>query len=129
MKLIQYSTKEINYTWVLYVNNNKIQIGFVTYYPLYVDSLWTGVHNLTRKCYHLLILPLKSLSYRSHLLCDQLTYFSSKKYMSNFTKGITVTTDFMITYPLDYPRWYIITILWDIIVPLLRIPIVINLHQ
>ena len=73
--------------------------------------------------FHLSRLPLKSLSYRSHLLYDQLTYSNSKEYMSNSTKWITVVIDFMITCHLDHPRGYIVSISWDIIVPLLRIPI------
>ena len=31
-----------------YINNNKMKLRFVTYYPLYVDSLRIGVRNLTR---------------------------------------------------------------------------------
>ena len=49
--------------------------------------------------------------------------------MSNSTKRITMAIDFMITCPLDHPRGHIVSIPWDIIVPLLRIPIAINLHQ
>ena len=41
-----------------------------------------------------------------HLLCDQLTYSSSKEHMSNSIKWITVIIDFMIVCPLDYPRGY-----------------------
>ena len=36
---------------------------------------------------------------------------------------------FMIIYPYDYPRKYIISNSWDIMVPLLKILVVISLHQ
>ena len=36
--------QKINFT----LNNNKMKFGFVTYYPLHINSLWTGVYNLTR---------------------------------------------------------------------------------
>ena len=63
------------------------------------------------------------------LLCDRLTYSSSKEHMSNSTKGIIVVTYFMITYPLDHPREHTISIPWDIMVPILRIHVATNLHQ
>ena len=40
-----------------------------------------------------------------------------------------VATNFMITCPLDHPRGHTFSIPWDIMVPLLRIPIVTSLHQ
>ena len=121
--------KKINSTLVSYVNNNETKLEFVTYYPLHADSPWTGFRNLTRKCYHLSRLPLKSLSYISYLLRDQLTYSNSKEHMSDFTKGITVTTNFMITCPLDHPRRHTVSIPWDIMISLLRILVITNLHQ
>ena len=104
-------------------------LGFMTYYPLYVNSPWTGFNNLTRYFYNKSKLPLKSLSYISHFLCDQMTYSSSKERMSNFTKGITMAIDFMITCPLDNPRGHTISIPWDIMVPLMRIHVATSLHQ
>ena len=68
------------------INNNKMKLRFVTYYPLYVDSLRIGVRNLTRQYYHLSRLLLQFLSYKFHLLYDQLTYSNSKEHMSNFHK-------------------------------------------
>ena len=94
----------------IYIRMRHQVLKSVTYYPLHVDFPWTGVHNLTRYCYHLSRLPLKSLSYISYLLCDQLTYSSSKEHMSNSTKWITVTTNFLITCSLDYPRWHTVSI-------------------
>ena len=104
-------------------------LGSVTYYTLHANSPWTSIHNLKRQYYHLLRLHLKSLCYKSHLLCDEMTYSSSKNHMSNYTKGIIVIIDFMITCPLDHLRRYIVSILWDIMVFLLRIPIATSLHQ
>ena len=53
------------------------------------------------------------------------------KHMPNSTKEITMVTDFMITYPLNHPGGYIVSILLDIMVHvhLLRIPIATSLHQ
>ena len=80
----------INCILIPYVNN-EIKLGSVTYYPLYTNSSWIGVRNLVRSCYHLSRLPLKCLSYKFHLLCDQLAYFNSKEHMSNSIKRITTT--------------------------------------
>ena len=124
------SLQRVNCVLVPYVYYNKHQVlGSMTYYPLYVDSSWTSVRNLTRQCYHLLRLPLKSLSYKSPLLCDQMTYYSSKEHMSNSTKGITMVIDFMITCTLDHPMGHVVSIPCDIMVPLLRIPITTSLHR
>ena len=68
------------------INNNKMKLRFVTYYPLHADSLQIGVRNLTRQYYHLSRLLLQSLSYKFHLLYDQLAYSNSKEHMSNFHK-------------------------------------------
>ena len=43
------------------------------------------------------------LKLQIQLLCEQLTYFSSKEHMSNSTKGITIAIVFLITCPLDHP--------------------------
>ena len=40
--------QKFNYTLIPYINNNKMKFGFVTYYSLHINSLWTGVYNLTR---------------------------------------------------------------------------------
>ena len=114
--------KKINCTLILYVNNNEMKLGFVTYYPLPVGCPWIGVHNLTR-------LPLQSLSYKSYLLYDQLTYSNFKEHTSNSTKGIIVAKNFMITCHLDHLRGHIVSFPWDIIMPLLRILIVTSFHQ
>ena len=76
--------KRINYTLISYVNNKETKFELVTYYPLHADFLWIDAHNLIRQCYHLSRLPLQFVSYKSHLLCDQLTYSNSKEYMSKF---------------------------------------------
>ena len=39
LKLFNIPLKIINYTLIPYVNNNEMKFGFVTYYPLHVDSL------------------------------------------------------------------------------------------
>ena len=49
--------------------------------------------------------------------------------MSNFIKGITIATNFMITYLLNHLKGHIVSNLWDIVMPLLRIPIATSLHQ
>ena len=120
--------KKINYNLGLYVNNKKTKLRSVTYYLVYVNSSWTSVCNLERQCYHLSRSPLQFLSYRSHLLCDQLTYSSSKEHKSNSTKGIIMATNFMITCPLDHQMGHTVSIPWDIMVHLLRIPIATSLH-
>ena len=120
--------KRINYTLISYVNNKKTKFELVTYYPLHADFLWIDAHNLIRQCYRLSRLPLQFMSYKSHLLCDQLTYSRSREHLSNFIKWILETTDFMITCHLDHPRGYVILIPWDIMVPLLRIPVVTSLY-
>ena len=102
--------KRINYSLVPYVNNNETKLGSMTHYPLHAYSPWTDVCKLTRKCYHLSRLPLQSLSYKSHFLCNQLIYSSSKEHMSNSTKGIIVVIDFIIACPLDHPRGHTISI-------------------
>ena len=105
-------------------------LGSVTYYTLHANSPWTSIHNLKRQYYHLLRLPLKSLCYKSHLLYDQLTYSSSEKtYVKFHLRNYYGITNFMITCPLDHLRRYIVSILWDIMVSLLRIPIATSLHQ
>ena len=96
--------QRIKCTLIPYINNNKIKLKPMTYYPLHANSSCTSVYNLTRQCYHLSKLPLKSLSYKSDLLCDRLTYSNSKEYMSNSTKWIIAIIDFMITCPLDHPK-------------------------
>ena len=40
--------KRINYTPIPYVNNNETKFRPVTYYPLYADSPWIGIRNLTK---------------------------------------------------------------------------------
>ena len=96
--------QRIKCTLIPYINNNKIKLKPMTYYPLHANSSCTSVYNLTRQCYHLSKLPLKSLSYKSDLLCDRLTYSNSKEYMSNSIKWIIAIIDFMITCPLDHPK-------------------------
>ena len=71
----------------------------------------------------------QTFCYESHLLYDQLTYSTSKVHKSNSTKRITMDTNFMITCSWDHAIGYIILILWDIMVPLLRITIATSLHQ
>ena len=102
----------------MYITMRHQVLKSVTYYPLHTDSPWTSVHNLTIQCYHLSRLPPKSL-----------TYFSPKEHMLNSTKGTTMTTDFMITCPLDHPMGHVVSIPWDIMVPLLRKPIATILYQ
>ena len=81
-------------------------------------------------CWHLLsICLLKDVDWESHLLCNQLTYSNSKEHMSNSTKEITMTIDFMITCPLDHSREHIVSIPSDIMVLILRIPVATSLHQ
>ena len=124
------SQYRVNYTLVPYVNYNKTPSDQV--YDLLSTTCklsWTDVRNLTRQCYHLSRLSFKSLSYNSHLLCDQMTYSISKEHMSNSIKWITMATDFMITCSLDHPRGHTVSIPWDIMVPLLRIHVATCLHQ
>ena len=49
--------------------------------------------------------------------------------MSNSIKGITVATDFMITFPLDHPMGHNVLIPRDIMMPLLRIVVATSLRQ
>ena len=121
--------KRINCISIPYVNNNKMTLGSMIYYPLHTDSLWTGICDLTRECYHLSRLPFKSLSYKYHLLFDQLIYSNFKEYMSSSTKGIIVVINFMITCCLNHPMEHTVSISGDIMVPLLRITVVNNLYQ
>ena len=47
---------------------------------------------------------------QTYLFCDQMTYSSFKEYMSNSTKGIIVTTNFIKTCPLDHPMGHTMSI-------------------
>ena len=58
-----------------------------------------------------------------------MTYSNSIEHMSNSSKGITMAIDFMITCPLDHLMGHTVSIPLDIMVPLLRIPIITSLHQ
>ena len=52
-------------------------------------------------------------TYRSHLLCDQLTYFNSNEHMSNSTNS----------------NEHIVLISWDIMMSLLKISIIISFYS
>ena len=120
--------KRINCTPVPYVNNSKTKFGSITYYQtckLFINwCLWSN-----KVVLYLLRSPFKSLSYISHLLCDQLKCSNFNKHMSNSNKGIIVVTNFIIICPLDHLRGHVVSIPWDIMVPLLRIPVATSLYR
>ena len=122
--MTQHSTKKSKLHSNILWNYNKIKLKSATYYPLHADSSWTDVYSLTGLCYQPIKITSQILELQILLLCDQHTCSNSNEHMLNSTKGITTITNFMITCPLNHQRGHVVSIPWDIIVSLLRIPIV-----
>lgn len=127
MNLIQHYIKENQLHSSTLWNYSEVKFKSMSYHPFHANRSWTSVYNLTRQCYQPIKISFPIFKLQILLLCDSLIYSNSNEHLSKSTKIVMVKV-FLITCLLNHLRDAIF-ISWDIIVPLLRISIVINIHQ